>query len=202
LSRKSVAPYKRLLVVTLGIALAGCVPFVTLPYYRPQAVEGRIAEANCPPAKSVWLFERDGIVVGARAEKRGDGMSIHMYFDVPAGKSAKLLSPNVEATTPDGTVWKGELSGSVMVSHGRTRKLEPGELLTGASRGLFGAGYSPYVGATRNELYSFTACVNASHAEELVVRLPPFLVNGVEQSVPEIVFRSDSEFHWIMPLNC
>jgi hypothetical protein len=191
----------RLLIVLLASSLAGCAPFVTTPYYRPQAVEGRTTEATCPGVSSIWLFERDGVVVGSRATKHNDGLSIHMTFEVSEGNSAKLLSQSVEVVTPDGMVRKGLLSGSVMVSHGRTREIEAGELLKGASRSLFGAGYAPYY-RIRNELYWFTASVDVANPEEFVVRLPPFIVNGVEQSVPEIVFRSDSEFHWIESLNC
>ena len=199
-TRGSTIGTKRILVVVLGLTLAACVPFVTSEYYRPHSVEGRSTEATCPPDPAFWLIERGGVVVGTRI-KDGKRTKIDMTFEIPEGKNVRLLSQTLTATTSSGSTLQGELSGRVMPSHGRSRSIPAGELLTGGNRGLFGPGYSPYFRIFHN-LYWFSASLDISHPDHLAVRFPSFLVNGVEESVPVINFTLDTDFRVLESLNC
>ena len=88
-----------------------------------------------------------------------------------------------------------------MPSYGRTRKIVPGEILKGGNRVLFGPGYSLYFRIFHN-LYWFSASLDINHPDQIAVRFPLFLVNGVEESLPVINFTLDTEFHVLDAINC
>jgi len=198
--RASTSGTKRILVVVLGFTLAACVPFVTSEYYRPHSVEGRSTEATCPPDPAFWLIERGGVVVGTRIND-GKHTKIDMTFEIPEGKNVRLLCQMLTVTTSSGKTLQGELTGRVMPSHGRSQKVSAGELLIGGDRGLFGPGYSPYFRIFHN-LYWFSVSLDIRHPDQLAVRFPSFLVNGVEESLPVINFILDTDFRVLESLNC
>jgi hypothetical protein len=177
------------------------VPFVTERYYRPEAAEGRRTDATCPPAPSVWLFDRDGVIVGARATRETGAISIELTFEIPEGKLVQLVEDAI-AVEIDGRSSRAPLRGSTFVSWGKTREVAADESLEGASRHVFQSNYTPYYGVS-NAVYAYRATVETGTPPELLdVRLPKFRVNGAPRSLPDVRFQWDSVFHWIYGLNC
>jgi hypothetical protein len=177
-------------------------PFVSSEYYRPGSSEGRAIKATCPPDPSFWVIDREDVVVGTRVRSWDSNIiKIDMTFEIPQGNSVRLLSQTLTVTTSGGGTLQGELSGSVKASHRRIRKIEPGEILQGGSRSLFGAGYSPYF-RIFNSLYWYSASLDVNQPDQLTIRFPSFLVNGVEQSLPVINFTPNTDFRLLESLNC
>lgn len=121
--------------------------------------------------------------------------------EIPQGKNVRLLSQTLTVTTSSGGTLQAELSGSTMVTHGHIREVKPGEVLTGGNRGLFGPGFYPYSRIYHNR-YWFSASLDINQPGQIAIRFLPFLVNGVEQSLPVINFTLDTEHRFLEALNC
>lgn len=193
--------WTRLLAISALLLTAACAPFVTIDYFRPAAPEGEIARAHCPPVNSFILFKTEGVVVGAGHLRQSEGrISVLLTFEIPEGKSVALPQRTVELSTPSGDVHTGSLSGQLWAP-GPAVDHPPGLPMTGKTTKRFLDQVTVY-GTTEHAYYYFKATFPVQKEDSFQLKLPPFTVDGVEVELPAIRFVRDSEFFWILSLNC
>ncbi len=99
-------------VTLMGFVLTStaCVPMVG-SIYRPSADGGEVLRAHCPPEpRSVIRFEQQGILISAKAGYvSGNEIWVQSTFEVPKGKTVRLLDRRVEVSLADHPGYTGQL---------------------------------------------------------------------------------------------
>lgn len=191
----------RLFAISALLLTAGCAPFVTIDYYRPEAPEGEVVRAHCPPVNSFILFKNQGVLVGVGHLRQSENrLSIVLTFEIPEGKSVTLPRRTAELSTPSGHVHTGSLTGHLWAP-GPVVDLPPDWPMTGRTTRKFLDQVTAY-GTTEHAYYFFRVTFPAQKEVSFELKLPPFAVDGVEVVLPAVRFVRDSEFFWILSLNC
>jgi hypothetical protein len=170
--------------------------------YQPSAPGGVVLSAHCPPEpRSVIRFERDSILVSAKASynseyPRRNGIGVRITFEVPEGKVVRLLDGVVEVSVPILGSFKGELSGPV----------PPGTPMAGETtkNKRWGTLYDPpsaMFAMTNHASYYFKTFLSMPNSDTFTLKLPKFLINDVEVELPVINFNRNLDFY-IAGINC
>lgn len=188
-------------VLLPAILMITCAPMTT-SFYRPDAQDGRVVRGQCPPVHSFILFERNNVIVAAKASYPSeDQIIVTVTFEVPENNVVHLIDKTVEVSTPSQGTFKGVLSGYIWTSPGRTSDFQSEMPLTGKTKKNLFLDQVTFYGVTEHAYYAFNASLSMPFTEMFLLRLPRFLVNNIEVELPLINFRHTSE-SYIGSLNC
>jgi len=177
-----------------------CAPMTT-SFYRPEAPGGRVVLAHCPPVRSFILLEHDGVILGARvSDASADGLSVTITFEVPVGKTVRLLDDVVEVFSPVMDTVTGVLTGSVWASPGRTRDFPLDAPMLGQTTPRLFDQITAY-GQTEHAYFIFDASLAVRPSELFSLALPGISVNDSDVTFPPITLRRDSKTY-LGSLNC
>ena len=192
-----------LAILLLALLTVACYPG-TISYLHPSALEGKLVSAHCPPAKSVLLFEKQGVVVGVRATasfSREDQVDVAITFEVPEDKTVQLIDNHIEAYVGSQKISEAKLSVLVWKSRFKTADFSPDSPLIGKTeRSLFFEQVTMY-GTTEHAYYIFKTSLTVPESETFMLKMPGFLVDNVKVELPIVKFMKTEEFA-IQPLNC
>lgn len=185
------------------LSMVSCAPAVTIPYYRPVAAGGTVVNAHCPPVDSFVLFEEHDIIVGAHAAFSEEGrLSATITFEVPKGKTVRLLDQDLWVNIPSRGSSKVKLSGYIWTGAGRTSDFSPATPLIGETgKKLFLKQVTLY-GTTNHAYYMFYATLDVSEPEPIMLKIPKFSVGDIVVELPEVKFEWSSKFFSVYPFNC
>lgn len=174
---------------------------MSVPFYRPDAPPGKVVKAWCPPVHSVILFEVHDVIVGFElSSSQSDRVLVTIMFEIPENRSVQLIDRSVEITSSTQTSSKGDLSGHVWVSAGRTGEISLETPMQGRSEKRLFAQITRY-GKTTHAYYFLRADIVAAQSERYTLRPPRFLVNGMQVVLPVITFSRTTE-SYVGSLNC
>ena len=155
----------------------------------------------CPPLPDVMLFRREGVVAAVFLGRVESGRrTIWFSFQVPRGRTVRLLGSSLEVTTASGDRVRCDLTGKREGSRRRTEEVHPESLMVGRTERLrYGTrtGYS----LTPHELYEFTTEFATPLGDAFTVTLPGVVVNGFSWDLPPVRFARVRR--WVIsPFNC
>jgi hypothetical protein len=168
---------------------------------QPQASGGEITNRRCPPQPDVLLFRVDGVVVAAYTELSGPGRrAVHLSFEVPADRTARLLDSNLEAITARGEHVRSPMGGTWYGSKDRSSQVHPDSLMRGRTERLRYGTDTGY-GLSRHDFFRFTAEYATALGDTFTVVLPKLRVNEHQWELPPVRFVRVRR--WVlMPFNC
>ena len=156
-------------------------------------------------------FDRLGVLVSVKASYATEHeVSIRLAFEVPEGKTVRLLDRVVELSVATDAKLVAELSGIRLATDSPA---SPGSPMAGSTidhelRMFEGwptlydppGGFGSYA-KTRHASYWFEASASVPRADAFALGLPRFSVNDAEVELPEIHFSRRVAFY-LSPLNC
>lgn len=180
--------------------LAACAP-MSVSFYRPDAVHGKVVKAWCPPVHSIILFEVHEVVVGFEVSSSQENrVLVTMTLEIPEKNSVQLIDHSVEILSSTQARLRGDLSGRVWVSAGRTGEISLRTPMHGKTEKSLFDQITRY-GKTKHAYYFLRAEIAAVPFENLSLKPPRFLVNGMQVDLPVISFSRINE-SYIGSLNC
>lgn len=173
---------------------AACVAVLPHRYALVEADGGTIVTNKCWGTKETIRFELEGVGVEVRLAKRGgDRWLLEERFDVPAGKTVKLVGTDMRVYNPKGNDdFRVKFIG--MSRNGNPAlALAPIEPMVGGQQALIPA--SPLH-------FWIYAPVSDKDTDGVRVALPFFTVNGVFVEVPTLRFTHKTDYQVAAPLQC
>lgn len=190
------------LVPFIFILCTSCVPFYFETYYRPEAPTGVVTRgAHCGGPSNRIEFVVDGIKIGHGAFRAEPTLQIAMIFHVPENKTVLLQDTQVHIRVPgDPAKFRAQFTEAVLGG-------EPGPPRQPADQPMIGGtkiikGVLLRQPTSRPFFYVLQARVDMPDAGVLIVKLPPFEVNGRLAELPEITLSQEKHFDFLQPINC
>lgn len=186
-----------LAIFIAAITLTGCVAYLTTPYYRPSAPEGRLRRAMQPATKSVIVFNRQGVLIGLNtAENSSNQLVATLSFEVPSNTTVQLQDRHLLLTLESGETQTCTLSGWIWTGPGRTAPFSPDSIMTGDSI-AWRFGTAMGFAESKYAAYFFAAPLfpMARH-KAFRLTLPKVRIDRTEHMLPTVSFTLDSEKLW------
>ncbi len=192
---------KNIYVLLLALVMVSCAP-TTTTFYRPAALDGKVVSAHCPPVESFILFETQGVLLGSKASRAGNGLiTMTITFEIPKDRTVTLLDQEIFSIQDDHMFASGKLRGHFWVSAGRTKEFSAATPMPGRTeKKLFFKQITLY-GTTQHAYYFFTAQLAVPDQESFTIKLPNYSIDGIEVISPKIRFTQDT-LEYMGPLNC
>jgi len=184
--------------LTLSGAATGCAPILTT-FEQPQASGGVIVQRTCPPTPSVLLFKKEGVVAAiSMNEPEAGRTALQVSFEVPSGRTVRLLERALEVSIARGEHYRSELFCLWCGAGGKS--VDPESLITGRTN-RWPLGTTTGYGTTRHTFYLFSTEVATILEGTFTVTLPKVLLNGRLWEMPPVLFTRVRK--WIIsPFNC
>ena len=180
--------------------LTACAP-MTVTYYRPDAVSGKVVKAWCPPVHSFILINTHDVIVGFRVSPpQGDRMRVTITFEIPEKHDVKLMDRFVEILGPTGVSSKSELTGHIWVAAGRTTEIPLDMPMQGSTKKRVFDQTTLY-GKTEHAYFFLRADIAAVESERFSLKPPMLSVDGILVDLPVITFVRTKET-FVGSLNC
>ena len=181
-------------------AANGCAPMLA-SFVQPQAPGGEITNRTCPPQPEVLLFKREGVVAAVYVGRVESGRrTICFTFEVPRGRTVRLLGSSLDVSTPRGDRLRSQLTGVWRGSGNRSVPARPESLMIGRTE-RFSLGTRTGYGVTRHDFFDFSAEFATELGDNFTVILPKVVVNGFSWDLPPVRFTRVRRW-LIMPFNC
>jgi len=203
LAGRAFTPLRSALVlgaIVMLAALSGCAP-IHASFLQPQAPGGTITNRHCPPQPEILLFSQEGVVAAVLMDEVGSGRrAIRLTFEVPRGRTVRLLGSSLTVTTARGERAVSQLSGVWRGSKNRSADVRPESLMVGRTERWRLGTVTPY-GNTRHDFFEFAAEFATQLGDDFTATLPPVLLDGFSWDLPPVRFRRVRRW-LISPLNC
>ncbi len=194
-----------LLVVAAALFTASsCATHVSTAYYHPSATGGKNVRSDkwVPHTNSIILFERQDIIIGVNNlyDSNKKQWKIQFSFEVPEGKTARLLQQHVEITSPSKGGWQsGAITGRIWSGPGRMEEFPADAIMVGRND-AWRWGTARGFGSTRHAAFFYSAVMyeadEAESLEYLEIKIPGLLVNDSVVGLPVIQLHLDIEDVW------
>lgn len=146
-------------------------------------------------------FVVDGIKIGHIASRREATLQIGMIFDVPENKTVKLRNTVVRVRKPASPAWfQGQFTEAVLGGEPGPPRQAADQPMIGGTKIIKSVLLRPPT--SRPFFYVLDARVDMPGAETLIVKLPPFEINGTPVELPEITLTQKTHFDFLQPINC
>lgn len=195
-------PYLDTCCITLFLAilLSACAP-MTVEFYRPHALDGKVVNAYCPPVESFILIENNGVITSTKASLSAENqVSVIIGFEVPEGRVVILENENVASMIEDRIFASSVLSGRVWISRGHTGEFQTDSPMIGKTEKRFLWPGTLY-GQTDHAYFWFSTLLSVPDTATFVLRLPNISVNDIKVQLPLVRFTRDKK-SYIGSLNC
>ena len=180
--------------------LTACAP-ITVTYYRPDAVSGKVVKAWCPPVHSFILIETHDVIAGFKVSAtQEDRVMVTITFEIPEKHNVQMIDHFVEIYGPSGVNSKSELFGRTWVAAGRTAEIPLDMPMQGSTKKRV-FDQTTFYGKTEHAYFFLRADMPVVQSEMFSLKPPRFFVDGIQVDLPVITFTKSKET-FVGSLNC
>ncbi|MGH3056153.1 MAG: hypothetical protein ACRDL7_14360, partial [Gaiellaceae bacterium] len=122
-------------LVVATAALCGCA--VPMTAMQPHAEGGRLKNRTCPPVPEFLLFRQDDVVAAVSTREAGPGRrDVLLSFEVPEGRTVRLVERDIEVITRTGERARSPLAGRFYGPNNQSGEIDPDSLMRGRTKRL------------------------------------------------------------------